>query len=396
MGFCPKCDSKVLDDSAVCTSCGAQLSNRQAPTRPGRRNILLITLCITATVLAIAVIFFVIAPVGHQSAFSDDPAAITAASRSVVLLNCYDAYDRLLSTGSGFAFFEEGVIVTNFHVIDGDVYSIQASTEDNITFGISAVLAYDEDADIAILQTHLTTKLTPLQPGDSRKLQKGEKVVAIGSPLGLMNSVSTGVFSGYITERNMDILQFSAPISSGSSGGALFNDNGQVLGITFASYGDGQNLNLAIPIEAVTALWNDRPAPMTIDEFYAARLHVYSVDHVIANAPEMGSDAFYMEGWVLSHNVHSESTYTIAGAWCTLYAATEEFPAVRDSGNTALDVQIPGYEAKCVMVQTYSPDLLEAFSNLRTGDHIRVKVTINRDDTTHLLTLTAEEIVPLE
>ena len=135
-------------------------------------------------------------------------------------------------------------------------------------------MATDEAKDIAILGTSTPHNLALLQPGNSDNLQKGEKVVAIGSPLGLQNSVSTGVFSGYVDENGINMLQFTASISSGSSGGALFSDAGEVLGITFASYEAGQNLNLAIPIEQAEYLYlnNNSVSRITIEEFYTSNV----------------------------------------------------------------------------------------------------------------------------
>ena len=86
--------------------------------------------------------------------------------------------------------------------------------------------------------------------GDSDAAQIGEAVVAIGSPLGLQNTVSTGIISA----RRDGYLQTTAPISHGSSGGALFNMTGQVIGITSAGMEEGANLGFAIPINEVKSL----------------------------------------------------------------------------------------------------------------------------------------------
>ena len=83
--------------------------------------------------------------------------------------------------------------------------------------------------------------------------------------MGIKNSVSTGDFSGRIPEDGYNVLQFTASISPGSSGGALFNENGEVIGVTFASYTNGQNLNLAIPINIVTEIYNNRVEPIKTD-----------------------------------------------------------------------------------------------------------------------------------
>lgn len=99
-------------------------------------------------------------------------------------------------------------------------------------------------------------------------IKKGETVVAIGSPLGIKNTVSTGVLSGRLMEDSMYVLQFTAPISNGSSGGALFDNNGNVIGITYASYVDGQNLNLAIPVELANELYNNKGLAYEVSKIY--------------------------------------------------------------------------------------------------------------------------------
>lgn len=285
MQRCPHCDSKVKKNTKFCPECGMAViweDNTQADDRKNRKRkltIVVITMLVIASIaafLSLGGFDWIKNTVGQivpettvsQIDFSDDPTAISAASQSVVKLNCYNKNRELCATGSGFACFADNVIVTNYHVVEGGVYSIEASTENGRSFDITYVLAADEGKDIAILATSSPHNLTLLQPGDSGNLQKGEKVVAIGSPLGLLNSVSTGVFSGYVKENSMNVLQFTASISSGSSGGALFNDAGEVLGITFASYEAGQNLNLAIPIAQVERMWNSTSnTKMTIADF---------------------------------------------------------------------------------------------------------------------------------
>ena len=219
----------------------------------------IIALCLLVGIVFMIYVFSV------QNSFSDNPSAIETASQSVVMLSCYDRSGALYASGSGFALIEQGIIVTNYHVIEENVYSIKVNTETGASYDIKSIVAFDKEKDIAILRCKGSPNLTLLNAGDTAGLKKGEKVVAIGSPLGLINTVSTGVFSGYIDNS---ILQFTASISHGSSGGALFDDNGKVLGITFASLEDGQNLNLAIPIEYVLTLWNNKDKEISVADFY--------------------------------------------------------------------------------------------------------------------------------
>ncbi len=189
--------------------------------------------------------------------FSEDAAAIEEADASVVTIFCYDYEGELVATGSGFVAFDGKTIITNYHVMS-TAYTCKISTNQDITYSVSGNFRYSKELDISIIRLSEDTGLKPLTLGSSSSLKKGEPVVAIGSPLGIKNTVSTGVLSGRMTEGNMDVLQFTAPISNGSSGGALFDNYGHVIGITYASYVDGQNINLAIPIELAIGLYEDK------------------------------------------------------------------------------------------------------------------------------------------
>ena len=195
--------------------------------------------------------------------FSEDTSAIEMADASVVKIFCYDYDGELAATGSGFIAFDSKTIITNYHVMTS-AYSCKISTNQDLSYEVTKILCYSKEQDIAILQLAKDTGLQPLTLGDSSIIKKGETVVAIGSPLGIKNTVSTGNLSGRLMDTSMDVLQFTAPISSGSSGGALFDDNGNVIGITFASIIDGQNINLAIPIELAVNLYETKGAAKSV------------------------------------------------------------------------------------------------------------------------------------
>ena len=227
------------------------------------------TLCTVFSLLLLLLLFPSTYALGETvTSFSDDPKAIQAASNSVVMLSCYDQDGNLFATGSAFAAFEEGAFVTNYHVIEG-AYSIKAQMETGLEFKISSILAFDAKKDIAILHTDAKTGLDSLPLGESSALERAEKVIAIGSPLGLINTISIGLYSGTVEDEHI-YLQFSAPISEGSSGGALFNNHGEVVGITSASFTKGQNLNLAVPIEEVIMLYKstDKSMAQSLATFY--------------------------------------------------------------------------------------------------------------------------------
>jgi S1-C subfamily serine protease len=152
------------------------------------------------------------------------------------------------ASGSGFLISTDGRIVTNYHVIDGAA-SGKVVLNDGTTFTDIKVLGWDKEGDLAIIKVP-GSGLPTVTTGNSDAAQIGEEVVAIGSPLGLQNTVSTGIISA----RRDGYLQTTAPISHGSSGGALFNMMGEVIGITSAGMEEGANLGFAIPINEVKSL----------------------------------------------------------------------------------------------------------------------------------------------
>src|SRR5262249_40987666 len=116
---------------------------------------------------------------------------------------------------------------------------------------------FDEKEDLAILKIPSVGPHT-VTLGDSDKAAVGEPIVVIGNPEGLEKSISNGLISGVRTFKEHKLFQISAPISHGSSGGPVFNDRGQVIGVVVAFLEDGQNLNFAIPINQVSSLWATR------------------------------------------------------------------------------------------------------------------------------------------
>lgn len=165
------------------------------------------------------------------------------------------------ASGSGFIISPDGRIVTNYHVIDGAA-SGKVVLNDGTTFTDIKVLGWDKEGDLAIIKVP-GSGLPAVTTGNSDTAQIGEAVVAIGSPLGLQNTVSTGIISA----RRDGYLQTTAPISHGSSGGALFNMMGEVVGITSAGMEEGANLGFAIPINEVKSLTTTQT--LTLAQFTA-------------------------------------------------------------------------------------------------------------------------------
>ncbi|MCK8060349.1 MULTISPECIES: trypsin-like peptidase domain-containing protein [unclassified Fusibacter] len=162
--------------------------------------------------------------------------------------------------GSGF-YYESGKIGTNLHVID-QAQTIEIEHEDGSIYkGNVYITGYDIDLDLAALQIE-DTSVTPLTVKQELDLQKGQKIYTIGSPQGLINTLSEGIISSI---REV-IIQITAPVSPGSSGGALLDEYGELIGITTFLV-EGQNLNFCVPVNLFTSM--DKSKMLTIDEFTA-------------------------------------------------------------------------------------------------------------------------------
>lgn len=190
--------------------------------------------------------------------FSTNPQAINDACLSVVKLEIYNEDDERIATGSGFVAFSNDLIVTNCHVI-ANAARIIAYSDVGDSYTVSEVLCVNSDSDVAIICFEAPTELIPLGLNESGEVTRASQVVAIGSPKGFANTVSKGNVSSTFDEDGVRYIQFNAPISSGSSGGALLNDDGLVIGITTATFDDGagqaQNLNFAVNIIEVIELY---------------------------------------------------------------------------------------------------------------------------------------------
>jgi Trypsin-like peptidase domain len=165
-----------------------------------------------------------------------------------------DKDGRPIAQGSGFVVSRDGRIVTNYHVIKSGISAV-VKLPDGAFFVVDGVSAFDKDRDIAIIKAHGENFRT-VTLGDSDRVQVGEEVVAIGNPLSLESTVSNGIVSGIRTvqEEGGKLLQITAPISPGSSGGPLFNAAGEVIGITTLYVEGGENLNFAIPVNDLKPL----------------------------------------------------------------------------------------------------------------------------------------------
>ncbi len=169
--------------------------------------------------------------------------------------------------GSGFVVHENGYIVTNAHVVS-QAHDVQVIFADRRKLP-AEIVAVDPEHDLAVLKVNTRRPLPHLKLGRSNDIMVGETVVAVGNPLGLQHTVTTGIVSaldrtlqfGHDTNYR-GLIQTDAAINPGNSGGPLLNINGELIGINTAIRGDAQNVGFAIPVDR---LWELVPVMLDIE-----------------------------------------------------------------------------------------------------------------------------------
>ena len=171
--------------------------------------------------------------------------------------------------GSGFIINEDGFLITNFHVIEGEtqisieVYHVKNGQLERKSYKQVRIVAMNKFADLALLKIDDkdAPKFARVSLGDAEILSVGERVFAIGSPLGLERTVTEGIVSTKTRQFQGELyLQTTAQINPGNSGGPLFNLRGEVVGVTNMKITFGEGLGFAIPIEEVKFFLNHRDA----------------------------------------------------------------------------------------------------------------------------------------
>lgn len=238
------------------------------------------------------------------------PSVVVVTTEQIVTDNYFWGGQQVLSgAGSGVILTTDGYIVTNYHVVEG-ARQISVTLHDDSTY-TATVVGSDQQSDIALLKID-ATGLTTAVLGDSDSVQVGEVVIAVGNPMGTLGgTVTDGIVSALnrdisVEGNEMTLMQTSAAISPGNSGGGLFNTNGELIGIVNAKYSDedAEGLGFAIPVNTMKTVVQDllengyvtgRPAlgitVITVGDVQTAMQYGVSSLGVYVNSVDEGSGA---------------------------------------------------------------------------------------------------------
>ncbi len=238
------------------------------------------------------------------------PSVVVVTTEQIVTDNYFWGGQQVLSgAGSGVILTTDGYIVTNYHVVEG-AQQVTVTLHDDSTY-TATVVGSDQQSDIALLKIE-ADGLTPAVLGDSDNVQVGEVVIAVGNPMGTLGgTVTDGIVSALnrditVEGNEMTLMQTSAAISPGNSGGGLFNTNGELIGIVNAKYSDedAEGLGFAIPVNTMKTVVQDllengyvtgRPAfgitVITVSDVQTAMQYGVSSLGVYVNSVDAGSGA---------------------------------------------------------------------------------------------------------
>jgi len=273
------------------------------------------------------------------------PTLVQKIKPAVVTIVTYDEYGDTLSIGSGFFINTKGEIATNCHVFSGASRAIVKTADERI-YNIQNVIAYDFDADIMLVDIENFKGKSKYLDLTTTLPKQGEAILVFGSPFGLELTVSDGIVSAIRDIPDFgNIIQITAPISPGSSGGPVVNMKGEVFGIATFQYVEGQNLNFAIPSKKLLGLtvkneqslseWSEL-LPYGTEE---SAVILACVGFKYMWAAEYDSALYYLEQSILIDSLNPE-IYCLLG-FC--YSELEEYAKAISAYKSAIHLN-PEYE----------------------------------------------------
>jgi len=265
----------------------------------------------------LAIVLLVTLPLDAQTRGYLTPDMIYAQSKgSVVKIVTFDANNTPLAQGSGFVVAKDRVL-TNYHVLSGSAFA-SVVFDDGSTVVVKSVVYSMPPEDVAIVEAE-TGNRPPLSWGDELQLKVGEAVYAIGAPSGLAASLSSGLISAFRQDkRDVFFIQFTAIIAPGSSGGPLFNSQGQVVGVTTSRLKDS-DFGFAVGVgDLQLALTHPLSEAVALSDLstYGLGLPDYELKSAAPSsaAPSIAY-SLYLLGWQYETGIDATQDYAKAASW---------------------------------------------------------------------------------
>jgi Trypsin-like peptidase domain len=264
--------------------------------------------------LVVAVVLF---PLNISVAAQDARLVARTVLPSVVMLEMRDKDDKPLTLGSGF-FVRPGVIATNYHVVVGATKGFAKIVGRSTIYEIEGTVGLDEKRDLVLLKIKGVVG-KPLVLADISKVEIGQQIFALGNPKGLEGTISPGIISAKSLRQigGETLLQITAPISPGSSGGPVVNASGQVVGVASASLANGQNLNFAVPASFLSQLLATASSvkPLPIYDLFADLADAYLKEHPTKTTRDPSVEE--TTAWLQDNLVGQRGTYMKGAAQIT-------------------------------------------------------------------------------
>lgn len=283
-------------------------------------------------------------------------------NNSVVVILAYDGKGNLYQ-GSGIVINNEGYVVTNYHVCkDANKFEINHYKK---AYKDVQMIKQDPDKDIAVLKVS-NFPFGSIKIGNSEELKPGQRVYAIGSPEGYENSISEGIISGVRHDSNgNEVIQMTAPITEGSSGGAVVNTKGELVGMSMSGQHEG-SIYFAVPVEDILKLFDNK---FTVNTDNFSNNETESVDYFNegkdANEKQNYEDAvFYFSKFLESNPNDNEAFYNRGYARLKLKAyklAIGDFTKSIGSGSENFEVYF--YRANAYYLLGDFENALEDYTN---------------------------------
>jgi tetratricopeptide (TPR) repeat protein len=313
------------------------------------------------------------------------PALIKKVEPSIVVIVTYNREGKIQGQGSGFFINREGDVITNSHVLQ-EASRATIRTAEGREYPIKKVLAEDKEGDLIQVSVDIPEGAVRPLSVTSKPPEVGERVIVIGTPLGLDKTVSDGIVSAV---RNVpafgNIIQVTAPISPGSSGSPVINMKGEVIGIATFFVVAGQNLNFAIPGERIAKLTTGQGETLSereegrIKDWLASAEGLYSIGLRYLWAEDYGKALPYFIEVVKRNPEHGQAYFQIGYCLARLGHYTKAIESYRQAlrlhpedadihNNLCVAYGMVGrYEEaveSCKQAIRFKSDLAEAHNNL--------------------------------